>query len=154
MTALLKNLTEEDFDKLNLPILFGDSFTNKRFAIVTNGQQSFRLAWRSNLIDPIITEISLNVFGVGIDQYYSIVNFTTGGIELMLSLTYNFDCAAVIGKTLFIITELEIVVVNTITFEVVAERGLPNSFQEMSITNNVLEITCMDTDFIVKLNAI
>lgn len=154
MVASLKNLTEEDFYKLNLPILFGERITNRRFAILTNGQQTFGLAWGSHLMDPIITEISLNVFGVGIDQYYSIANFTMGGIELTLSLTYNFVCATVISETLFIITEVEIVKVNTITFEVVEEYGLPGPFREMSVKNNMLEIKCTGIDFIVELNAI
>jgi hypothetical protein len=149
MAAQLENITEEKFNKLNWPILFNDETTSRCFGIISNGEQNFRLAWQSDLIQPVITEIRSSIYGVGIDQDYAIVNFATNTVELKLNLTYNFFCASVFGEILFIVTELEVVKLNVVTFEVVQYYGLPSHCEEIIVRDSGLEIKC--EDLIVKI---
>lgn len=143
MDAYLKNISVEEFNKLKVPILFEEGIFNRRFGVITNNKQSFGLAWRSDMIQPSLIELDLNIYGIGIDQNFAIVDFNNNLIRLKLSLTYNFYTIELFLSDIFIITELEIIRLNRVTFKVLDKYELPDLFEEMVLSHNdQLEVKC------------
>ena len=75
MGSILNKITKEEFEIRKDQVLFNDKIVNNRFAIITNGTNSFKIAWYSDLIDPVITEITTDIYCIGIDQNFAIIDF-------------------------------------------------------------------------------
>ena len=91
MSISLKQITENDFMNLNVPTIFNDNKISRCFGIVTNDIQSFKFAWQSTIVSPIVSEIIKEyVIGIGIDLNFAVVNFMSNRIVLNITLTYLF----------------------------------------------------------------
>lgn len=61
-------ISEESFYNLNIPKLFEDSLGRRKFALIYECKFRFKMAWQSELIQPVIKEINSVVFCNGIDE--------------------------------------------------------------------------------------
>jgi hypothetical protein len=142
MELHLKNISAEEFSQLRVPILFRDKFSDRNFGVITNGKSTFRLAWQSDMLQPEITEIFSNVYAIGIDQNFAIIDFTDGKVLLKLEFTYNFYTVQFVDDKFFVITELELIQIDKYTFKVLKEYPLPDFFQEMQQVDGHLQVKC------------
>jgi len=77
MKVWIEKVTEADFYKMDIPVLFNDKMTSRCFGVITNGNQSFGLSWQSDLILPELVGVDSDIYTVGIDQDFCIVNLVT-----------------------------------------------------------------------------
>jgi hypothetical protein len=150
MKTALSLITESDFNKENNLIIFQDKVANHRYAQLKHGNNSFRLAWHSDSITPVISEIRNNIFSIGIDQNFAIIDFENDKILLNLDFLSFFYYTELLDNFIYIITELEIIKVDTINFKVLETIGLPDIFREMTIMDDKILIQCFD-DRIVEI---
>lgn len=79
----LCRVNKDTFYQMEILLLFADNNdrANKHFAIISDDNHSFRIAWNSD-IEPVLKEISSGIISIGIDQHFSIIDFNTGKILL------------------------------------------------------------------------
>ena len=140
----LTKLTESSFDKYNNDIIFQDDVSNRCYAIIEDEKFVFRLAWHSDLIEPVISELSEKIISIGIDQNFAIVDFGTGTISLKIRLPYNFLDARVFNQWVFVITELEILCIDKQHFQILNEFPLPEFFEEMQFETTHIIVKCAE----------
>ena len=76
----IQKLTAKEYSSLEAPVLFSeeDRRFNKCFGIITIGEQRYKFSWYSDLVEPIIELLDSNLFGIGIDQHFCILNSSNG----------------------------------------------------------------------------
>lgn len=135
-------LTFEDFNKLNVPLLFGSEFEARCFGTIKNEKIQYKLAWQSTGIKPLIKYIGNDICSIGVDLFFVIINSATGDIGLNLLLDYFFYDSKVNNEYLYIITELEIIEV--LDSKVFRRISLPDFYSEMEFEEKVLRIRCIN----------
>ena len=143
---MLKYITELEFIDTDIPLLFQEkeSIFNRKFALLNFDKSSFKIAWQSDSIEPEIVKISANIYSVGVDQNFAVIDVTDGSIILKLELFYFFYSVYKLLNRIFIVTELEIIELNALTFQVLAEFALPEIFSEFSLNGSNIEVKCID----------
>lgn len=143
MKVFLKKIEEKDYNKMESKILFSDKVSNKCFGVINNGIIEYRLSWYSDLVEPVITNLSPNVYSIGIDQNFAIIDFEKELILLKSNLDYNFINVKILFGFIYLITELEITKLDRITFNKLEEYGLPDFFEEIILQNNHIIVKCL-----------
>ena len=144
MNIDILQIEELEFNKLNAPTLFNNSYTSRCFGIIKNKIFSYKFAWQSDLIKPVLTEVNKNVFAIGIDQNFAIINFNLNSIVSKLELSYTFYDTKIFNNFIYVITELEIIKINSLTFKVIKEYPLPEIFEEIILKNENITVRCLD----------
>lgn len=147
---LLNKINKESFYQQNVPMLFKDNITNNHFGIITNGNFRFKIAWYSE-IEPVIKEVSLGIYCIGIDQNFSIIDLNTGNILLHLDLFYNFFGVEIEKNIILVILELEIIKINKLDFKVVDSYGLSDLFESIEFNNENAIVKCLGVDEEIKI---
>jgi hypothetical protein len=140
---LLFKVSEESFNNLKIPIIFNDNNTSRCFGVIRKDEREFGLAWQSDLIEPEVKEIDSSIYGIGIDQLFAIVDFKKNLVLLRLGLTYNFFTTQIFKDSILVITELEIIRLERIGFEISKRYSLPDYFEKAIFRDGILEIKCM-----------
>jgi hypothetical protein len=140
---LLEIISPDKFNTIQFKI-FEDILLNRVFGIIRYEKKEYGIAWQSDILSPVITEISDGIYSIGVDQNFAIVNFNIDKIEFNTTLTYNFCNSYIYKEDIYIISELEVIKMNVQTFEIQDCYALPDIFEEIFFENNHLEITCMN----------
>lgn len=144
MEATFKEISHDQFVNVDLPWLFDDESTSRKFGLISVEQRGYKFSWDSNLIQPEIEKIETGVYSIGIDQHFAIVDFVRGMIPLNIHLFYNFYNTKLSGEHIFVCTELEVLVVRRGTYNVVRSFDLPEFFDELIIEASTVKIICVD----------
>ena len=148
MNISLLKINESEFNKLNIPILFNDSYTSRCFGVIKNNKYSYKFSWQSDLIQPILSEVINGIFSIGIDQNFTIINFNLNLIAFKLELNYTFYDTKIFNDLIYVITELEIIKINALTFKVLEEYLLPDIFEEIIFEEKKISVRCLDQSVI------
>lgn len=152
MQVKIKEISESDFNKLELPVLFEDKLTNRVFGIVSNGVNEYKLSWQSTVSKPKITLIDDFRCSIGIDTIFVILEFITGEILMKLSLDYLLYNIKIHNEFLYIITELEIIKINTKNLAIVNTYALPDYFESIEFKERVIVVKCVGEEVVNILN--
>jgi len=144
MNATLRPISEEYFLALDAPGLFYDGRMKQCFGLVEYGALAWGLAWSSELVAPVITQISQSIHSVGIDLNFAILDLAAGAVLYQRVLDYWYFRTIVLGGYILIIHELGIVQVDMATFTEVAEWPLPDIFEDIKADGTGMVVTCMD----------
>jgi len=151
VAIIFKKITEEEFNKSALPILFNEA-TSRRFGEIVNGSNGFRFSWQSDLIEPVITEINKNIYSIGIDQNFAIVNLDENNVLLRLRLTYNFLTTKLYKGSIFVCTELEILrLEHGGNYQVLSSYPLPDFFEDIIFEDDIIKVKCVENDLIERI---
>ncbi len=150
MNLVLKEVSEDEFEKTDCPILFDNAPYNRMFGILTNKRNCFRLAWRSELIKPDVLEVYPGIISIGIDQNYAIANLNDATIPINLYLSSYFLTQKLYRNRLLVITQLEIVIIDMTSLEILDEYDLPDLFEDIEYNDNELIIRCWGRDITIK----
>lgn len=145
----IKKIDKIEFNLLDIPALLNEDKGNKCYAIVSNGILNYKIAWQSDLLSPLILKISNNIYCIGIDQFFYVVDFSKYNILLNLKLAYYFYDVKIFQKWIFVITELEIIRVNNDTFIIENEYSLPDFYERISFLDNSIKVKCLNVDQLV-----
>jgi len=108
----LKKIIKADFDLHIMPTLFNEDKADKCFAVISNGIISYQLAWQSDLLEPTVLKIDEEIYCIGIDQHFCIIDFNKCDIFLNIKLMYFFYDVQIFREWIFVISELEIIKIN------------------------------------------
>jgi hypothetical protein len=148
MAVSLIKLTRTEYYSFNNLALFDDNLNSRCYGVITDGQNDFRLAWQSDLIEPILTQVEANVFSIGIDQDFAVVDFSKNIVLFRLRLIYNFIFTQLFKASIFVITELEIIKIDTANYKISNEYALPESFEDIITLKDSLKILCAEGKYI------
>lgn len=148
MQVSIKEISESDFNKLELPVLFEDNLTDRIFGIVSNGINKYKLSWQSTVSKPKITVIDDFRCSIGIDIVFVIFEFLTGEILIKLSLEYFFYNTESHNGFLYVITELEIIKINTTDLAIVETYALPDYFESIEFNEGIIVVKCVNDEVV------
>jgi len=151
MDSMLQQITENDFLESNALTLFSEYKTSRNFGIFTFNNNSYKLSWQSDVSKPIITQITDNIYSIGIDLNFAIIDFKSNQILLNLDFFSFYYYTKLLDNFIYIVTELEIIKVDTMNFKVVKIISLPDIFREMTVLDDKIVIQCFD-DRIVEIS--
>jgi len=143
MKVNIKELTESDFNKLKLPILFEDKLSDRVFGLVSNGVNEYKLSWQSMISKPKINVIDDFRCSIGIDLVFIIFEFQTGEIPMKLSLDYFFYDATIYNEFLYVITELEIIKISSTDLVIAQIYPLPDYFESIEFNEGTIVARCV-----------
>jgi len=143
-------INEEEFNKQNVPTLFKEDNerANNNYAIISVCKLGFQFAWNSS-IEPIILEVNSNIYCIGIDQHFAIINFNSNNIIITLNLFYNFYDTKIFKEWIFVITELEIIKIDKTTFKILENYELPDFFEKITFSEGQIEVKCTGNYIII-----
>ncbi len=147
MNAKLKIINKNLFEASQSTLLFKID-RPRIFAIFKYSHTSFKLAWQSDLIQPEIDNLIDNIYSIGIDLNFAIVDFEKDNIILNLELDYFFYGIELHRGYLYLITELVITRIDLVTYKIHDNIWLPDFFTNMVFTNDHIEITCISGETI------
>lgn len=151
MKVELKLINEVVFNESNLTTIFNVA-RPRCYGILVNKDYSYKLGWQSEIVNPKINEISDNVYSIGIDLNFAIIDFEKGNVVLNLSLDYFFYDTKLQNGFIYVITELLIIKINQMTYEVIEKFSLPDFFNEIIFNNNTIEIKCLNDEIVCYPN--
>jgi hypothetical protein len=144
MEVSFKKISEREFErKQSTPILFYDKLYSRCFGVIESKASDYRFGWQSDLLDPIIKKVDENIYAIGIDQNFAVVDFAQKRVLLNLSLFYNFHTVHSLNGYVFICTELEVLVINKLTFETVQSITLPDFFEKLVFEDEKIKVVCV-----------
>ncbi len=142
----LVEIQKGDFDTIKSPLLFKEEKANNCFAIISGNNNEFKLAWNSNTMKPIMKRMQANIYGIGIDQHFAIINLSEGCVELVLDLDYNFFDFEIYNNKVLVITELEIVALELTNYQSKQEYALPDIFENIEMANGMIKVWCLNCE--------
>lgn len=147
MKVELKLINEVVFNESNLTTIFNVE-RPRCYGILVNKDYSYKLEWQSEIVNPKINEISDNVYSIGIDLNFAIIDFEKGNVVLNLPLDYFFYDTKLHNGFIYVITELLIIKINQMTYEVIEKFSLPDFFNKIIFNNNTMEIKCLNDEIV------
>ena len=148
MEVNYNKLNEIEFANLDFPILFNDNLYSKCYGTLFSNLLGFKFGWRSELLDPIVQQIDENIYTIGIDQNFTIIDFNNNTVGLNMNLLYNFHDLLNSKTHIAICTELEVILVNKLKYNIDQIIELPDFFEEGRIEEGRIIITCTNQNVI------
>lgn len=147
MKVEFKAIVESEFKKIDSALIFNTE-RSRCYGIIFNEELSFKFGWQSDLIIPEISRMSENVYSVGIDLNFTIIDFKENIIISNLLLDYFFYETKLHDDFLYIITELSIIKIELITFRLIETLYLPDIFVEIKFDNDRMQVKCFNDEIV------
>jgi hypothetical protein len=122
-------------------VLFQEEQDSNKYAIVSNNIYEYKLSWHSQLINPDLVYIRPNIYSIGIDNYFAIIDFQNDKIALNLRLMYFYYKTIIYNNYIYLITELELIKIEILNLKELKRIFLPDIFVDITF-NDKLEIKC------------
>lgn len=144
MKVIIKEISETDFKKINLPILFDNELFDRVFGIIFHKRNVFKIGWQSTIVKPIISSITTNIYSIGIDLNFVIFNLSEEKILQKMNLNYFFYDTKIYNDFLYIITELEIIKINILDLKVNQKYTLTDYFESIEFIEDNAIVKSVD----------
>lgn len=149
MSIKYREISFIEFVALDCITLFHDEKTGRRFGVLTNGLTNYKFSWQSDLIAPVVTISDNNISCcLGVDQMFSMVEFNEDAFRIVLKLDYLLYDIRYIGLEIWVITELEILVINATNYNIDRRVSLPSFFKTMILKPSVVTVECLDGEIV------
>lgn len=145
---IINNINKNTFLLSNSKIVFYNSQTNTSFGELHANNYNYKIGWDSDLVEVQIFEIKSNIFSIGVDQNFAIIDIYENKILLNLVLFYNFHEVRIHGNKIYICTELEILILDKFNYTILNKLALPDFYEEIIFENNFKIIKCIDGSLI------
>ncbi|RYD54924.1 MAG: hypothetical protein EOP56_17700 [Sphingobacteriales bacterium] len=148
--SIFREVLRDEFKERNVPVLFSDPMYDGRYAVIEIEKVIFKLAWSSDLLMPSLCRIDTNIYAIGIDEHFVIIDVAHNKILLNLDVFSNFVETTLSQNYAFVIAEIALYKIDLLTFEVVDEVcGLPDAFSEIvSKKGDTLKVRCLNDQII------
>jgi hypothetical protein len=161
----MQRLTEKEYYSLEATTLFSekDNRCNNCFGFITIGEHNYKFSWNSNLIEPTIELLDSNIYGIGIDQHFCLLN-SNNGVFNCWDLDTPFLYMIVYERYVIVICETNILLINLdiskiekeyMFIEIISDVRLENRFMRITFINDSeLDISIDDNNnpFVKLLN--
>jgi|GEM_PF-1599239 len=149
MSAIYKEISLGAFTELDCVTLFHEEKTARRFGVITGELMRFKFSWQSDTIDPVLKVWDDGSFCcLGIDQMFSIIRFTENPFSWVVKLDYLLYDIRFIKGGVWVITELEILLIAAACFKIEKRISLPSFFHEIISEFPLVTVECMDGEII------
>ena len=149
MSIIYKEISFVEFSQLDCVTLFHEEKTARRFGVITNGIISFKFSWQSDTIDPVMKVYDMNSFYcLGIDWMFSIIKFSENTFNSVVKLDYLLYDIRFIKGGVWVITELEILVIDVVNYIILKRVPLPSFFQEIISESPIVTVECIEGEII------
>jgi len=148
MNISIKEISESEFKKLKIPVLFEDESIDRTFGFVSDGKNEYKLGWQSENIKPVLKWINTILCSIGVDLMFVIFEFTTGRILQKISLNYYFYDTRMSNGSIYVITQLEIIKINTTDLTIIETYSLPDYFESIEFNEGIVVVKCVGDEVI------
>ena len=148
MNTKIELISEFDYNKSLFPILFENKLTDRIFGMFSNGLNFYKFGWQSTIVKPNVKFIDDIRCSIGIDLIFVVFEYTTGKILLKISLDYFYYDTNIFDNFIFIITELEIIVLNILDLNIFKTHSLTDIFSSIEYNNNNIIVKCINDEVI------
>jgi|SRR5690606_23094253 len=148
VSVIYKEISSVEFAELDCIILFHEEKTARRFGLITNGLMSFKFSWQSDTIDPVVKVYENSFYCLGIDQTFSIIKFNEKAFPSVIKLDYLLYDIRFINGVIWVITELEILLIDATYNEIIKRISLPSFFQEITSESPLVAVECMEGEIV------
>lgn len=117
------------------------------FFVINNdkSKSEFKFACHGD-IKPSLIKIADSVYAVGINLNFSIFDMAKNAILLSLNLSYFFYEVQIYENYIYVITELEILKIDTNKLICIKTYDLPDIFESISFRGQSLFVKCLDEE--------
>lgn len=144
MVSNIEIITKEKYQELNVQVLFDDNLTDRAFATILINNVTYKFAWRSDVVKPIIKIINNQYCTIGVDLEFIVINMIENVIINNIKLDFFFYDTQVFHNLLFVITELQILKMDTQSFEIIDKIDLPDIFESFDVIDQSILVTCFN----------
>lgn len=148
METIVNIISVQDYNDFNCKVLFEDKKTDRSYGVISNGNVHFKFGWQSDTIKPFKLDITSETCFLGVDLNTVIINFESKNIVFKALLEYFFYSAKIFKEYILIITELEILVVSLLNYQVLNSYALPDFFEEIEFNGDKITIKCSGSQFV------
>jgi|SRR5690554_280699 len=148
MKVYIREISEEEYKNKNLSVLFDDQISDRTFAILTNDEDIFKMGWQSTDISPSLINLTDRIFAIGVDLNFVIIDISTKKALMRIKLNYFFYEFKIIDNILLVITELEIIKVNIVNFQIDEKYALSDFFETIETINKRILVKTVDGNLI------
>lgn len=141
---IINSIDKTRFIESDGKIVFYNQETNSSFGELSHNNFTYKLGWNSSVIEPEILEIESNIYSIGIDQNFAVIDFNFNEIVLNLELPYFFYDIKIYKERIYICMELEILVLDKSNYNTLKKIPLPDFYEEINFQDNLEIITCID----------
>lgn len=141
----MQRLTEKDYYSLEVPVLFSekDNRCNKCFGFITIDEQNYKFTWNSDIVEPTFELLDSNLYGLGIDQHFCLLN-SSSGVFNSWDLDTPFLYMIVYERYVIVICEINIQFINLDTIKVEKEYMFTEIISDVRFENRIMRITFID----------
>lgn len=148
MEISINEISESEFKKLEIPVLFEDESIDRIFGVISDGKNEYKLGWQSENIKPVIKWINTILCSIGVDLVFVIFEFNTGRILYKLSLDYYFYDTRIYNGAIYVITQLEIIKIRTTDLTIAETYSLPDYFESIEFEEGILIVRCIGNEVV------
>jgi hypothetical protein len=143
---MIRTISESEYEQSVYPVLFEEE--NNRVYATISDNTGFKFAWQSDKIKPCLVKVNANVFALGADTNFAIIDLFSQKIILKIQLDCFLYDIKIIENFLHVITELEIVTIDLFDYEIIKRYDLPDILETIEIMDTGILINCMDGQII------
>lgn len=144
MDAVIKEITEDDYNNSTNLFLFKSDGLNRKFGLISNRDVHYVIGWQSDLVNPKVLGLTFCSTAVGIDLNFAIINFCTVQVLVKMALTFNFIDIVKAWERLFLITEMEVFELELESYNVINTYLLPDIYEEIIVSEEAILLKCVD----------
>jgi hypothetical protein len=146
----INEISESDYKNLDLPTLFEDKLTDRKFGLFSKGESKYKFGWQSETIKPNIIFINNSCCSIGVDLIFIIFEIRTGKVLVKIPLDYYYFDTKIYNNFLYVITELEIIKISIDGLKVIDTYSLPDYFESIEFYNDKIIVKCVN-DEVIKM---
>ncbi|SEA50929.1 hypothetical protein SAMN05192529_1242 [Arachidicoccus rhizosphaerae] len=148
MEISINEISESEFKKLEIPVLFEDESIDRIFGVISDGKNEYKLGWQSENIKPVVKWINTILCSIGVDLVFVIFEFNTGRILYKLSLDYYFYDTRIYNGAIYVITQLEIIKISITDLTIAETYSLPDYFESIEFKQGILIVRCIGNEVV------
>lgn len=135
-------LSKEQYDNLNVAILFSEEFS-RNYGCITINNKTYKFSWQSSIVNPQIEYFEMGVVGIGIDQHFCLLNSKNGEFKTY-SLFTPFLFMKTMEKEILVVCETEIMLLNPFLLEQDREYSFDEIIKDINVKDQFLTVSFID----------
>lgn len=148
MGIIISKVDKLSFDSNDAELIFDAGSSSGTFALAEYEGKSFKIAWQSDLIDPIVINLSKNIFCIGVDLNVVIVDYSNFEVLFKLELESFLYDIFIVRDHLYIVSELRVVILGLHGYSISGSYDFPDICSGVAKKEDCIEFNLMDGETI------
>jgi len=148
MSITIKKIPEAEFKALNCPVLFADEWRDRAFGVILAGENTYKFGWPTETQSPVVKWIDTLTCSFGVDLDFVIIDSPGGNVLHKMHLDYWLYDIQLFDAFLYVITEIEIIKMNTKDNSIIETYSLPDIYKNMEPSGSGFLVECLDGEVV------